>query len=498
MKRIKVFLLNGILLTSTSLLLKSVGMFFGIYISNKISIEAVGIYQLIMTIYLFFITLSSAGINITISKIISEKIAFREDYYIKDIMKKSIIYSIFIGIICAILLYILSPIISFNLLHSKVSSLPLKIIAISLPFITISCSIDGYFSAVRNIKKSAITDIIEQFIKIFIIYFLLNSTNNLSIENTCIFIVIGDTISEIISCILLLFFYKLDINKKIQTSYTNKKSLKQILKINLPIASTSYIRSFLSTSKQLLIPNRLKASGISYENAISNYGKINGMVMPLILFPCNFISSFSFLLIPEFSYMHAKKSKDKINYSINKILKFSFIFSFLVLGIFWCFSKELSTFIYPHKELSSFIKILSILIVFMYVDNVVDSILKGLNKQVASMIINILDLFISILLIYFLLPIKGLSGYILVLFISEIFNFTLSIIVLYKTSHFKIDLVSWFLKPLIAITLSNFIFQRFTCSNITSLILEIIFYIICYFIFLILVKGFVKNDFVCK
>jgi hypothetical protein len=41
LRKVKVFLLNGILLTCTSLLLRSIGMVFGVYISNKIGTEAV-------------------------------------------------------------------------------------------------------------------------------------------------------------------------------------------------------------------------------------------------------------------------------------------------------------------------------------------------------------------------------------------------------------------------------------------------------------------------
>ena len=64
------------------------------------------------------------------------------------------------------------------------------------------------------------------------------------------------------------------------------------------------------------------------------------------------------------------------------------------MGIFWCFSEELSNSIYSEANVSIFIKVLSPLIVLMYIDNIVDGILKGLDKQVAVMGINILDLFL--------------------------------------------------------------------------------------------------------
>ena len=68
------------------------------------------------------------------------------------------------------------------------------------------------------------------------------------------------------------------------------------------------------------------------------------------------------------------------------------IFSFFIIGIFLCFSKELSLLIYSNTEISKYIKILAPVIIFMYLDSIVDGILKGLDKQVSVMIINIIDL----------------------------------------------------------------------------------------------------------
>lgn len=56
MKKIRLFIFNGIILTATSLLMRCVGMFFNIYISKKIGSEALGIFGLIMSVYMFFIT----------------------------------------------------------------------------------------------------------------------------------------------------------------------------------------------------------------------------------------------------------------------------------------------------------------------------------------------------------------------------------------------------------------------------------------------------------
>lgn len=60
MRRLKVFIFNGIILTATSVLMRTVGMFFGVYISNKIGTEALGIFSLITSVYMFSITVATS------------------------------------------------------------------------------------------------------------------------------------------------------------------------------------------------------------------------------------------------------------------------------------------------------------------------------------------------------------------------------------------------------------------------------------------------------
>lgn len=73
----------------------------------------------------------------------------------------------------------------------------------------------------------------------------------------------------------------------------------------------------------------------------------------------------------------------------------------------------------------------------MYIDNIIDNMLKGLNQQFKVMVCNIIDLIISISILYILLPKIGITGFIIAIYVSEIFNFTVSYITLKKTTGFK-------------------------------------------------------------
>jgi len=215
-------------------------------------------------------------------------------------------------------------------------------------------------------------------------------------------------------------------------SLSSESYTKRILKISLPIAFTSYIKSGLSTLKQVLIPSSLERSGLSCSVSLSKYGIINGMIMPVIMFPCVFIDSFSSLLVPEFSRYYAKKDYKRIRQVTKLILALTGIFSIFLTIIFFLFSEDLALFIYKDIEISIYLKLLCPAILFIYIDIVIDSILKGLNEQVNVMFVNVVDLIVSVIFIYCFVPKLGFTGYIASIFISEILNFILSSARLYK------------------------------------------------------------------
>lgn len=50
-------------------------MVFNIYISNKIGAEAIGLFSLVMSIYLFFVTIATSGLNLACTYLVAEQFA---------------------------------------------------------------------------------------------------------------------------------------------------------------------------------------------------------------------------------------------------------------------------------------------------------------------------------------------------------------------------------------------------------------------------------------
>lgn len=161
------------------------------------------------------------------------------------------------------------------------------------------------------------------------------------------------------------------------------------------------------------------------------------MALPIIMFPDILVKSFASLLIPEFARYYTKKDFKRTKQMTTILLLLIGIASLSLTILLFVFSDCLGNLIYKDATSGYYIKILAPLATFIYVDTVVDSILRGLDAQVGVMLINILDLAISVSFIYFCVPKLGLLGYIISIYMSEILNFTISLFQLIKIVYFK-------------------------------------------------------------
>ena len=441
------------------------------------------------------------------------------------------------------LLFTFSGALGIHALGDKRTIPSLKILAFTLVPISLSSALNGYFNAVRRVYKSVIVQLCEQGAKITVVSALLTLIAPKGLEYACIAVVAGGAISEavcvIISATLYFFDRKIHKNKKFSlvenkeilsksdTSpcffdvkgvkkgfFTSKPSCKEasedkskisIISIALPVAVSTYVRSALLTIEHLAIPWGLKKSGATASCALSSYGVLHGMVFPVLLFPSAVLGAFASLLIPELSSAKEKGDTKRIEHIASRVFYFALLFSIGVAGIFVCFSSELGTVIYKNAEAAEFIRMLSPLIPLMYLDTAVDSMLKGLGEQLYTMRINIADAFLSVILVVTLLPTMGIKGYVVVIFLMELFNTSFSVIKLLSITKIRTPLIKWVFKPLFCVILATLItrllfdssfFYSFLVRYISQRTLCFAEIFICALIYLILsrILGSISKD----
>lgn len=456
MKQARQIFRDAILLTLSALLMRTVGVAFQVAISNRAGAEVMGLYSLMAGVYGLAFTLATSGIHLGVTRLVAEALSFSDFTRIKGILKTACRYAVLCGCTAAILLYATANPIGVTWLSDGRTVLSLRWFALSLPFVSLSSVFNGYFIAVRQSYKNAGIQIAEQFIKITVTMYLLSLLAGKEAEKLLCALVLGGVLSELLSFLINLFFVCLTQRKKDSRKKAAACDGKALLRITAPIAFASYIRSALLTLQYVLIPRGLRKNGASHATSLAAYGCIHSMALPIVLYPAALISSFSGLLIPTLAECQVQKRKKQIRYIVARVWFFSMLFSVGAAGILICFSEELGILLYPNTDTGRYIRLLAPLIPIMYLDTATDAMLKGLGEQVYSMKINILDALLSVILVWTLIPFYGIDGYIVAIYVSELFNTVFSITKLLCVTKVSAKLLKWVYQPLLCILAATY------------------------------------------
>lgn len=460
MNNARKILRNTLLLTVASFLMQTVGVSFNVWLTSKIGSVGIGRFQLIMTVYSLAVTLGCGGVRLASTRLTVQ--AETQYQCTKTAMRKCIRYAFFVGCLVAVMLFSLSDIAASYWLADPKTGKPLRILALTLPFVAMSSALNGYFTAKKKIGRYSAVRILEQGVKIGIVMALMTRCLSDGVEGGSIAIVLGILGSEGFSFAILFLLY--NIEKEKYRDKTQKFPLSEILHIAIPDVTGAGARSVLLTIEHLLIPKGFRRSGVSAEDALSVYGNIHGMVFPLLLYPSAILSSLSGLLIPEIAACHERQQYGEIAYIVRRVLSLTLLFSFASASILYTFAEGFSIVIYNTPDCIFYLHLLSMLIPVMYCDMTVDGMLKGMDEQRASMRYNIFDSALCVVLVYFLLPKFAIKGYVFILFLSEILNFFLSFRRLSKVCTVEIHLTKSVLMPIGCAILS---------SSLSSLILSL-------------------------
>jgi len=438
--RAKRFIYNTLLLTIASLVIRGIGLSFQVYLSNKIGAAGIGLFQLIMSVQILAVTFAVSGIRFAVCRLVSEEIGLDNPSGIRAAVKRCLIYGLSFGFTAGLILYFGAYRIGAIWVGDGRTVLSLRILALSLPLISISSVMGGYFTAVQRIVKSSSAQIFENLVRIAAVILLLRLIPEGNLEYACAAVSVGNVLGEILSVALVMVLYFFDVRQYGAKCKSHPSMTRRMLNTALPMALSAYARTALGTLQHLLVPKGLQKSGATAEAALASYGTISGMVLPVILFPIAVFSSISEMLVPDLTDAQMRGDTALSNRIINRTLSVCLFFSIGVCGIFFAFARDLGFAIYHSAASGSLIRIFAPLVIVMYMDTVTDGMLKGLGQQMHSMTYNIMDALLSVIMVYFLLPKYAVTAYVFTIFFTETFNFVLSIRRLSKVAAVSVPL----------------------------------------------------------
>lgn len=458
----KVFLKNAATLTLTSFIIRGIGILFRIYMAAQLGAEGMGLYQLVFSIY----TLAAAA-GSGLPAAVTAKISALPD-------NRGRFYPLLFAMLTAAGVMSLSGVAFFfgadavaNLLIADPrTALSLKVLCFSLPFMGMSACIRGYFIAEHNTVIPSAAQIFEQLVRIGVIAALLTFFGSADLEIACACVLFGDSVAECCSFLFFLISMWASVWKK-SAGGRPSPYRREMIAASAPITGSRYLSTLLHSAENMIIPACLAAGTATSEEAVSEFGMLKGMAIPLLFFPASFLGALSTLLLPEISEAAASGNQKKVKSAAAGAIGITLTASIPIMAIFWTFGKEIALLIYDSEGVGSIVIALAPIVPFMYLESVCDGILKGLTQQKHSLLYNVIDSSARIAAIFLFVPKYGMTGFLWIMIFSNIFTSSMNIRRLLKVTGLHLPLGRFVFLPLILSGLGS-LSARILCLPLTD------------------------------
>ena len=448
------------IMTAFSLAAKLLGVLLRLYLSSRVGSEGMGLYQLVMSVYGLFGALSTAGLTVAVSRLAAEK-AVRSLSDASRVLGAAEGIALGIGAVSAAVLWLSAPLLSFRFLRDERCVLPLRILALSLPCMALAACFKGWFIAKKQVLRSSSASLFEQCVKFAVMaWFLgvkLGGTND--VGALCKGIVWGVTLGEFCSFVYLLLAYRFLAGRVRRADFmpteTRSEAAGQVARVVLPIGASVAVTSVLHTVESLLIPIAFERFGGDRANALSEFGVIRGMVLPLLFFPFAILSSFVSVTIPEISRLHSPETHTLRAERIGETLRTTFLLAIPAGALFFFLAPELGETFYPHQNTAHALRVLASVTPLMYVQTVCDGLLKATDGQKYTLRYGLYNSLFRVSAVLLLLPRSGAEGYLALLVASNTLEFALCFRRLRKNTGFLLSARHDLLFPLVSSVLGG-------------------------------------------
>lgn len=423
------------ILTAAGFLSRFIGFFYRIFLSHTFGEEGVGLYQLIFPVFALGFSLTTAGIEIAISRIVAQKHSLKKQAEAYQTLYSGLIMSFFLSFFTMFFLQKYAFLIAKNFLRdTRCTSLLIEISYI-FPFASIHSCICGYYLGLKSTRVVAISQLTEQIARVAFVYgiCLLQVKNHtpLSISLAVLGLVCGEIISSLY-CIF--YFTHKKPNSRILPAKTvvSFSSCFEVFRLSAPLTANRILLNLLQSIEAVSIPACLILHGLTNANALATYGVLTGMALPCILFPSAITNSVSTMLLPTIAEIQTQNDKTRLIFLIKKVTLYIFTLGFLCTLGFLFFGNFIGSILFHSTLAGKFILTLSWICPFLYTNNTLISTLNGLGKTTTTFFINTTGLLLRIAGIFILIPTYSIIGYLWGLLVSQCVITFLSVVFLRK------------------------------------------------------------------
>ena len=462
------FVLQAGILAAAGMIVKVISLIYRSPLLSIIGLEGNGYYSEAINIYTIILLISSYSIPAAISKVIAQKLAFREYRNAQRVFQCALIYVLAVGGIASVFTFAAAP-----LLVGTDSVAALRVLAPTIFFSGILGVLRGYFQAHGSMLHTSLSQILEQIfnatVSILAAYLLMDMVSGSSDTTRAIYGSAGSALGTgagVVSALLFMFgMYMLNrkmINRRTEHDRTGKlDSYGDIFKIILTVVTPFILSTFIYNCSTVV---NMKIYYIILEdyrdvNSITthiDFGIFSTQAISVVNIPIAIATAISSATIPGISASYARKEYADTRNQVSKAIRMAMLVSIPAAVGMLFLARPIMHFIFPQKDsldqASALLAALAVTVVLYGLSTLTNAVLQGIGRVNMPVIHSVIALIVQVAGLVLLLLYTNFNLYALVC-ANVIYSLVMCIlnqISVRKHLGYKQEVMKTFIKPMIA------------------------------------------------
>jgi stage V sporulation protein B len=356
------FLYGTLVLIIVNFIVRFLGFAYKIILSRLIGPEGIGLFHLVHPILMVFITFTTAGIPVAVSKLVAHYLSLNNKRGCNKVLGLSLFLGLIVSTLMSFALFYFAKYISINILKNPDSYINVVALIPAISLITLSSILRGYYYGLKDVGPPGMAQILEQIFRVAFVVGLLFLLKPQTTIHASTIAILGISFGEFAGLLWLLLKFKYIEAFKLRKSYHilldgSLSILGKIIYISLPITLSRMISVIMQSLNAVLIPQRLQVIGYGPQEALSAFGKLTGMAMPLLFLPFIVTSALVVNIIPNVSEEMVHKNWREISMKSSLAIRMTLLVSVPLTALFIFFADPICRFIYAQDEVGRYLSL---------------------------------------------------------------------------------------------------------------------------------------------
>lgn len=372
---------SAFFLTGLSIVSQVMGFFYRVGLSRMVGAEVMGLYQLVMPVYSVMMSIVSVGLTAAVATLTARQLALGDGRSAAGTVPRALSTFVWLMIPVAAVIVLLYDPISVYLLGDARTQLGLVLLIPCVALTGVENIHKHYFYGIGRVRPPALTELTEQFIRMGAVLGLLAVFLPQSTERTVGLIVLGMIVCEVFSVLALTVLYRrqggrTDPKERMQAAGMGKT----MLLIALPVGATALLGNLMGAVNAAVVP-RMLIGKMSREAAMSAFGVISGMTLPMLSVPTLFLGALNLVMMPRVAQNIALGRRERAAGVVRGALEVVCITIQPCMALLCVVGPELGRLLFERADVGQSLPLLAVAVACSAVQMVLSGALNGGGRQ---------------------------------------------------------------------------------------------------------------------